>query len=128
MVVFMNLILKNFLSVVRRYKLAVVLNILGLSVAFAAFMIIMIQLDYDVGFDKFHKDYDKIFRVEYVRNASPQTNMNCPIAYRLIDSSPNILAGGIAHMRLAKTRFYLQGDDVRNMFEENSWTVTATFF
>ena len=43
----MKPIIKNFLSVIRRFKMAVALNILGLSVAFAAFMIIMIQLNYD---------------------------------------------------------------------------------
>ena len=37
---------------IRRFKLAAALNVLGLSVAFAAFMVIMMQLDYDYGFDK----------------------------------------------------------------------------
>ena len=60
----MNLIIRNLLSVVRRFKMAATLNILGLSVAFAAFMVIMIQLNDDYSFDKFHKDSDKIFRVE----------------------------------------------------------------
>jgi len=41
----MKAILRNFISVARRYKLTATLNILGLSVAFAAFMVIMIQLD-----------------------------------------------------------------------------------
>jgi len=44
----MTPILKNFLSIIRRFKLAVALNILGLSVAFAAFMIIMIQVNHDI--------------------------------------------------------------------------------
>ena len=43
----MNPIIKNLISVARRFKLAAILNILGLSVAFAAFMVIMMQLDYD---------------------------------------------------------------------------------
>ncbi len=55
----MKPILRNFLSVIRRFKLAMVLNILGLSIAFAVFMIIMIQLDYDLGFDKFHNRQDR---------------------------------------------------------------------
>ena len=43
----MKTIYRNLLSVVRRFKLAAILNILGLSVAFAAFMVIMMQLKYD---------------------------------------------------------------------------------
>ena len=34
----MNTIVRNFMSVVRRFKLATVLNVLGLSVAFVALM------------------------------------------------------------------------------------------
>ena len=59
----MKTIIRNFLSVLRRYKLATALNVLGLSVAFAAFMIIMMQVDYDRNFDRFHKDADRIFRM-----------------------------------------------------------------
>ena len=54
----MNPIIRNLISIIRRYKLAAILNILGLSVAFAAFMIIMMQLDFDYGFDKCHKNYE----------------------------------------------------------------------
>ena len=85
----MKPVIKNFLSIIRRYKLAIALNILGLSVAFAAFMVIMMQLDYDYGFDKSHKDYDKIYRVEYIRNASAQANLCPPLASRFIESSPS---------------------------------------
>ena len=124
----MKPVFKNFLSVIHRFKMAVALNILGLSVAFAAFMIIMIQLDYDFGFDKFHKEHDKIFRVELIRNTSAQANMCPPLADRFIASSPQILAGGIAQMRLGVIRFHLAGDDAQNVFEEKTLNVSSTFF
>jgi len=124
----MNPVIRNFLTVIRRFKLTVILNILGLSVAFAAFMVIMFQLNYDHGFDKHYKDYDKIFRVEYIRNASAQANLCRPLADRFIESSPNVLAGGIANMWLSQTRFHLQDDEARNVFEENSLMVSSTFF
>jgi len=124
----MNPVIRNLLTVVRRFKLTVVLNMLGLSVAFASFMVILFQLNYDLGFDKCHKDYDKIFRVEYIRDASPQANICRPLADRFIESSPHILAGGIAQTRLGETRFYLQDDEARNMFEETSLIVTSTYF
>ena len=124
----MNPVLRNFLAIFRRFKLTVVLNILGLSVAFTAFMVIMFQLKYDLNFDKCHKDFDRIFRVEYVRNATTNANLCRPLADRFIDSSPQIVAGGIAQMRLGTTRFHLQDDEARNIFEENSSMVTSTFF
>ena len=124
----MKPIIKNFLSIIRRFKLAVVLNILGLSVAFAAFMIIMIQLDYDCSFDKSHKDYEKIYRVEYIRGTSAQANMCPPLASRFIESSPHILAGGIEQMRLGTMRFHLVEDEAQNVYEESSSMVSSTFF
>ena len=124
----MNPVIRNFLTVVRRYKSTVILNVLGLSIAIAAFMVIMFQLSYDRSFDKYFKDYDKIFRVEYVRNASAQANMCRPLADLFIESSPHILAGGIAQMRIGFTRFHLQDDDARNIFEETSSMVVSTLF
>ncbi len=37
----MRTLIRNFFSVLRRFKMATTLNILGLSIAFAAFMIIL---------------------------------------------------------------------------------------
>ena len=41
----MKTIIRNLLSVLRRFKMATLLNVLGLSIAFAAFMVIMMQVD-----------------------------------------------------------------------------------
>ena len=60
----MKTLIKNFFSVLRRFKMATILNILGLSIAFTAFMIILMQLDYDWSFDKSHRKADCIYRVE----------------------------------------------------------------
>ena len=47
----MKTILRNFVSVLRRFKMAMLLNVFGLSIAFAAFMVIMMQVNYDYTFD-----------------------------------------------------------------------------
>lgn len=60
----MKTIIRNLLSVLRRFKMATLLNVLGLSIAFAAFMVIMMQVDYDRNFDKFHKEANRIYRLE----------------------------------------------------------------
>jgi putative ABC transport system permease protein len=123
----MRPVLRNFISVIRRYKLAVTLNILGLSVAYAAFMVIMIQLNYDYGFDKFHQDYDKIFRMEFSWNNSVQAVTNRPFAERFFESSPRIVAGTLTSPFPWKNFFYVENDGVRNSFEETSMTVTPEY-
>ncbi len=60
----MKTIIRNFLAVVRRFKLATLLNILGLSVAFTAVIIIMMQVTYDLDFDGSQPEADNIYRIE----------------------------------------------------------------
>ena len=132
----MKPILRNFLSVIRRYKLALSLNILGLSVAFAAFMVIIVQVNYDLGFDKCHKDYDRIFRVEI---SFPSISMSRvpilsrPLAERFIESSPYIVAGALTNPLGAmfgggEAYFHVEADDARNYFKEKLLVVTPEFF
>ena len=61
----MKLIIRNFSTLLKRFRLASTLNILGLAVAFAAFTVILMQVNYERGFDKFHSKADRI----YSRNA-----------------------------------------------------------
>ena len=124
----MKLIIRNLLSVIRRYKLAVLLNILGLSVAFAAFMVIMIQLDYDYGFDKFHKDSDKIFRLEmYTPQTSRIPMISRPIAERFFESSPHIIAGAISNPWAGDVLLHIEEEGVQRFYKEKGIGVSPTF-
>ena len=124
----MKVFFRNFVSIFRRYKLAMVLNVLGLSVAFAVFMIIMIQLNYDFGFDKFHKDYDKIFRLEYSSENQFQSVLSRPFAEQFFESSPYIIAGGFTNFRENPVSFYVEKDGEQIFYEENSLNVAPSFF
>lgn len=52
---------KNFRFILKRFRLSTLLNILGMSVAFAAFMIIIMQVWHDHSYNSPIKDRDKIF-------------------------------------------------------------------
>ncbi len=60
----MHIILRNFRTTLRRFKVASALNIVGLSVAFAAFILILMQVRYEFAFDRFHPEAERIYRVE----------------------------------------------------------------
>lgn len=60
----MSTILRNFLHTLLRFRLATILNLVGLSLAFASFIVIFIQTQHDLGFDRFHPKTDRIYRVE----------------------------------------------------------------
>ncbi len=55
--------LKNFLMTLRRYKVAGVLNILGLTLAFVAFYVIASQVWYSVTYNRPLKDSDRVYMV-----------------------------------------------------------------
>ena len=127
----MKPLIRNFLRTIRRFKMAVALNILGLSVAFAAFMVIMIQLDYDLAFDKCHKDYDRIFRMEFAYQDNLIAFISRPLAERFFESSPYIVAGAITNptggVFGGDFYFHVEKDGERNYFNENAMSVTPGF-
>lgn len=60
----MKAIFRNFQVTLQRFRLASILNLLGLSVAFAAFIIILIQVRYERTFDTSYKKSGRIYRIE----------------------------------------------------------------
>ena len=48
----MRLIIRNFIRIFQRFKLAMGLNLLGLAAAFVAFLLLMMQWNYDREFDR----------------------------------------------------------------------------
>ncbi|MDH6356471.1 ABC transporter permease [Parabacteroides sp. PF5-9] len=115
----MKTIIRNFLSILRRFKTATVLNILGLSVAFMAFMVIFMQLDYDYNFDKMHHNWDRIYRVELTWDSQAQAIISRPLADVIIQSSPHIVAGAISSSFGGEMFFSVENNGNRHTFEES---------
>ena len=57
--------LKNFIMLLKRYTTSSLLNILGMAVAFAAVYIIMVQVNYDLSYNKAIPNAKNIYRLEY---------------------------------------------------------------
>ncbi len=95
----MKTILHNFLSLFRRYTAATVLNVIGLSVAFTAFIVLMMQVSYDWGYDNFHNDADRLYRVELVNSddAVAWSVLPRPFIDAFIASSPHIETGTLIY-------------------------------
>ena len=103
--------IKNFLFVLKRFRTSSILNILGLSVAFAVFIIILMQANYDSSFDKSVKDSDRIYRVEIVHSAEEkQALVNRPLAEIIFESSPHIVAGTLIPSFMAGNGFIMVED------------------
>lgn len=121
----MKTILRNFFSVLRRFKAASVLNVLGLSIAFVAFMLIMMQVNYDYTFDCSHRNADAIFWVDIVHGSKGSQAIICrPFARAFTESSPHIKGGCLLNAWVGSPFFYVEQNGQRTGYRENAWEVT----
>ena len=56
--------IKNFITLLKRYTTSSLLNIIGMSVAFAAIYLIMVQVKHDLSFNRVIPNSENIYRLE----------------------------------------------------------------
>ena len=56
----MNYLFRNFASVLRKFTTSSIINIVGLSVALLVFFVVLIQVHYDLTYDRGYKNADRI--------------------------------------------------------------------
>lgn len=125
----MKTILRNLLSILRRFKMAALLNVFGLSVAFCAFMLIMMQLNYDREYDRCYPNAGSVFRVDLVDDGYIQAVVSRPFGQSFISSSPHIESGAIVNIGQLSNEFFFSIDKAgtKVMFQEQMLTVTPDF-
>ena len=106
----MKTIIRNFLSVLRRFKMATALNVAGLAVAFAAFIVILIQINFDRTFDRCHPTSGRIFRVDLTIPGTFGTILPRAFVEAVIQSSPHIEAGTLLTPSFGQNGVYLSVD------------------
>ncbi len=67
----MNYLFRNFGSVLRQFTTSSMINIAGLSVALLVFFVVLIQVHYDLTYDRGYKNADRIaqFYVDFGRDS-----------------------------------------------------------
>lgn len=101
---------KNFFHILSRYTTSSILNIVGLTVAFTAFIIIMVQVSFDSGFDRFHPKSDRTYRVEYTEDSMLYgAEIGRPMGEHIIGISPYVEAGSVIDE--LRIDIYLPGQD-----------------
>ena len=95
-----------------------ILNVLGMAVAFAAFYIILVQVDYDLNFNKGIKDSEKVFVMSSGSMDGDadkrQLNFCRPLAEIILEASPNIEFGGILSFSGTEdSRYWIERDGVK---------------
>ena len=125
--------MKNFIAILRRYSVAMVMNFIGLVLALTAFMVLMLQVGYQMDFDKEHPTSGRIYRVDKVGAADDDIFKNIiPRGYAddIIGSSPHIIAGSIDCPFIGETVFnaILDNDSPAFVFKSKANVIYPDFF
>ena len=94
----MKTIIRNFTSMFRKFVSASLLNLLGLSLAFASFFVIMTQVSYDLGYNKSFAEHEKLFRLTIKLGPGMEdygVTLPRPLVEQLAAASPHIKGYGI---------------------------------
>ncbi len=106
----MGFSLRNLYHILKSYKTASLLNLLGLSVAFTAFILIAMHVRYEYSYNQFPLQ-DRIFRFEYFRDSIQwEPNFSRPASELMLTASPHIEAGGLLRVNLP-VPFYITTDE-----------------
>ena len=88
--------LRNIKYTLRKYFVPMLMSLIGLILAFSAFMLISVQLDFEKGFDRFHPDAGNIYRVDLSDNNTIFRSILPPgFSDEVIRSSSHIVAGTV---------------------------------
>ena len=82
----------------RKFVSANLLNLLGLSLAFASFFVIMTQVYYDLGYNKSFTEHEKLFRLTMKLGPGMEdygVTLPRPLVEQLAAASPHIKGYGI---------------------------------
>ena len=97
--------------VFRKTGVSTLINILGMCVAFAAAMILMVQVKWDSTYDKNFEGHEKVFRMEnnWMDDGLFYTGISRPIIELIRTASPNLEAVGTLKEG-GQQVFYKEGD------------------
>ena len=93
----MKIAFRNFLTTLRRYKVSSLLNVIGLTLAFTAFYVIMTQVWWELGYNCSLHEADRIYLVENEDWYEPgkwSSWLNRPVPERVIASTAGVEVGG----------------------------------
>lgn len=124
----MKTILRNLFYTLKRFRSASVLNLLGLSAAFAAFVLLMMKVSYERNFDTCYPHADRLVMLN-LSEAKGSNHVSIlprgPIDY-LIQQVPGIEYGTIYSPAWSKQAFYTDPKNPQYFYEE-PWAVYPDF-
>ena len=115
----MKSLLRNLMFVARRYRLSVVLNLLGLTAAFMVFVALLMQIDYDRSYNAALADADRIAMPCNIPPKDSDFEKFSAMSFPIME-----LIGGQPHV---ESYTYILGDCYEETFYINEHFCSGTF-
>lgn len=124
----MNTILRNLFYTLRRFRMASNLNLLGLSVAFTAFILIMMKVGYERSFDTCYPEADRVTMLAFDFNEHDNAFMVLPrgLVDHVIEQTPGVECGSIYARNWFDVSFYLDPENPV-YFKEEPYGIYKSF-
>ena len=121
--------LKQALRLLFKERRITIINIIGLSISLACALFMLLWVQHELSYDRFHKDFKQLYRVEedqYYSNAEPYHVNVTPFVSGPVwkDEVPEI----IEQCRLAFRGGHLFTEGDNKFFEDGIVVVDSTFF
>ncbi len=126
----------NFIKVygrnILRNKLFSFINYTGLTVGLTSAILVLIYLQHELSYDKFHRDSENIYRAALISGNS-QTRTPHPLSRQLVEDFPQVTAGvsisPIYGPGLTLQSIYIKNPESNDMFQEaDCFFADSTFF
>lgn len=120
--------IKLLSRLMKRQKMALLLNVVCLSIAFAIFFIVLRQVRYDFSYDTSYPESENIYRMGYydVAGTKYSASMSMPIWRQIMDPLPEVTAYTILWISTdEKSTFYYGEEEYKNI---PFYGVTPGFF
>jgi putative ABC transport system permease protein len=117
------------LRTIRRQKLFALINIAGLAIGLTTFILITLYIQYEYSFDRFHENYNHIYRVEQIAHLADKddywTSTVYPMGEELARSYPEIDNAVVIRDVWGE---YLSSSDELTFYEENGLYAQNSLF
>lgn len=122
----MKALYKNFTSILRRFPLSIAMNVAGLTLAFAAFIIILMEVQYEMTYDSRITQADRIF---HISKESPNFQISSHHSRPLIEQRCARISPEIERYALIEEwDLRAATEDRQTEFESKAHGITPQFF
>ncbi|MBD3290248.1 FtsX-like permease family protein, partial [candidate division KSB1 bacterium] len=128
-----KIMLQNYIKITLRYflknKLFSIVNIIGLTIGFACFILLALYVIDELNFDRFHRDSDRIYRIiQHIHENEGSSRKIAAVAPRIGPAAVEQFPEVQSQARLIEIGRVTIGNEPLNRDYERIWIANANFF